>query len=132
MKTKILTALLVIFAAAGLHAVSAQSAQTLRVRVNQEKKTVRGNLTLRFASLVEDSRCPTDVNCVWAGSAKIRVKIRKGRGVWKTFELNTGQEPQAVKFEGFEIKLVDLDPRPATNVRINRNAYTARFEISRI
>ena len=131
MKTKWILALLVMFAFGSLSAVAAQSSQSLKVQIKQQKKISRGNLTIHFAELIEDSRCPTDTNCIWAGNAKIQIKIRKASGAWKTFELNTGLEPQAVIFEGYEIKLFDLDPKPATNIRINRNGYTARFEIRR-
>ena len=30
-----------------------------------------GNLQIRFIGVPEDSRCPLDVECVWAGNAKI-------------------------------------------------------------
>jgi hypothetical protein len=132
MKKKLIIALLVLLSFGSLQTAQAQSAQNLRIQVNQQKKIPRGNLTVHFVSLLEDSRCPTDTNCIWAGNAKIQVKLRKARGAWQTFEMNTGAEPQTVTFEGYEFRLVDLDPKPATNVRINRNGYTARLEIGKV
>ena|SRR5688572_19623922 len=38
--------------------------------------TVRGTATrITFKSVREDSRCPIDVTCVWAGDAKIEIAI---------------------------------------------------------
>ena len=38
--------------------------------------TVRGTVTrITFKQVREDSRCPVDVTCVWAGDAKIEVVI---------------------------------------------------------
>lgn len=36
--------------------------------------------TVRPIAIVEDSRCPADVTCVWAGRVVIRAEIGTGRG----------------------------------------------------
>ena len=113
-------------------AAPAQTVSQVKVRVNQQKALARQNLKIRFVTLVEDSRCPVDTNCVWAGNAKIEIRVTGRRGQTRVFELNTGAGPQSVTFAGYEIKLEDLDPRPATNVRINRNAYTATLAVRKI
>lgn len=39
-------------------------------------ETIRvGNLTVRPLAVVEDSRCPSNVTCVWAGRVVVRVRI---------------------------------------------------------
>lgn len=112
--------------------VEAQTAPQASVRVGKEKKVARTNLKIKFVKLVEDSRCPTDANCIWAGSAKIQIKVTGKRGASKTFEINTGIAPQTATFEGYEIKLTDLTPKPATNIRINPEGYTASFEVKKM
>jgi hypothetical protein len=32
--------------------------------------------TITFSNVVEDSRCPSDVTCVWAGQAKVLITIK--------------------------------------------------------
>jgi len=110
----------------------AQTNQRITVLVNQQKTIAKNKLTIQFVSLVEDSRCPTDTKCVWAGNAKIKIKISKANGAAKTFELNTNLKPRAVFYAGYEIKLTELNPKPATNIRINRNGYMATFAVSRL
>jgi len=112
--------------------VSAQGNGTLKVRVNQQKTHARSKLKISFVSLVEDSRCPVGAKCVWAGNAKIQVKITDSRGRSETFEMNTNMGAQGASFGGYAVNLVEVTPRPATNIRINRNAYTATFEISKL
>ena len=44
-------------------------------------QTVRvGGPTVRPIAIVEDSRCPTDVVCVWAGRVIVRVEVGTGQG----------------------------------------------------
>jgi hypothetical protein len=109
-----------------------QTHQKITVRVNQQKTLAKSKLTIRFASLVEDSRCPTDSQCIQAGNAKITIQLSKSVGsAAKTFEINTNSKQQTVSYGGYNIKFIDLTPKPATNIRINRNAFMATFLVSK-
>lgn len=108
----------------------AQIPQQITVRLNKQTKASRSKLTIKFVS-VEDSRCPQDANCIWAGNAKVTVKVTNSKGKSQTFDLNTNLPPQAVKFEGYEIKLVDVTPYPRTNIRIDKSGYTATISVKR-
>ncbi len=112
--------------------VNAQTKQQVKVLINRQKALPGSKLTIKFASLVEDSRCPTDTNCIDAGNARITIKVSKSNGAAQTFELNTNSAPQFVTFAGYRIKLTALNPEPATNIRINRNGYTATFVVSKL
>ena len=110
----------------------AQKSQTLEVRVNQQKSLARNNLKIKFVSLIEDSRCPEGVRCVWAGNAKIQVRITDSRGRSETFEMNTNMGAKGASFGGYAVNLINLEPQLRANVRINRNAYTATFSINKL
>ena len=112
--------------------LQAQTNQKFTVQINRQKTVLKNKLTIKFVSLVEDSRCPTDARCIQAGNAKIQITVGKPRGASETFELNTNDQPQTVSFAGYEIKLVDLNPKPASNIRINRNGYTATFTVNQL
>lgn len=130
MKTTISTLILTLVFGS-FNFVSARTNQQIKVLINRQKVVPGSKLTIKFASLVEDSRCPTDTNCIQAGNAKIKITVSKTKGDSKTFELNTNGESQSVNFAGYEIKLVGLNPQPATNIRINRNGYTATFIVTK-
>ncbi len=123
--------LIAIFVFGAFAQTHAQTNQEFKLLINKQKIVTKDKLTIKFVSLVEDSRCPTDTNCIWAGNAKINIKVTNKKGASKTLELNTGLEPQIISFAGYEIKLVNLTPAPATNIRINRNGYTATFLVSK-
>ncbi len=111
--------------------VSARTKQQVKVLINRQKAVPGSKLTIKFASLVEDSRCPVETNCIDAGNAQIMIKVSKSNGAAQTFELNTNSAPQSVIFAGYKIKLTDLNLEPATNIRINRNGYTATLVVSK-
>lgn len=50
-------------------------------------------ITVRPERVVEDSRCPANADCVWAGRVVLRATVRGGR--WKrTFDLTPGKPVQ--------------------------------------
>ena len=105
---------------------------SVSVQVHKEKAVPRTGLRIGFLEMVEDSRCPTDTNCVWAGNAKVRIQVSNGRNSPKTFELNTLSAPQIVTYNGYEIKFVGLTPQPRSNIRIDRNGYVATLEVRKL
>ena len=124
----LITGLLLVFAFISVDASSAaRKAETLKVQVNHEKRFAKSKLKVKFVELVEDSRCPVDTNCIWAGNAKIKIRVsRNGRS--HDLTLDTNGPNQTVNAEGYSIKLVGLTPAPRSNIRINRNGYVATLE----
>jgi hypothetical protein len=131
MRTLFLSLILtLIFGGAALTA-NAQSAQQVSVRINNQKSVMRDRLRIKFVA-VEDSRCPADANCIWAGNAKVTIRVTNRRGQSRTFDLNTNLPGKSARFDGYEIKLGNVSPYPRSNIRINRNGYTASFTITKI
>lgn len=114
------------------HASAQTNSQTITTRVGKQKKASRSKITVKFVELIEDSRCPEGTQCVWAGNAKIKVTVSKNGSQPMTFEANTNNGAKGETYEGYAISLTNLTPTPASNVRINRNAYTATFSITRL
>jgi hypothetical protein len=122
--------LTLIFGSAALTA-NAQSQQQVSVRINNQKSVMRDRLRIKFVS-VEDSRCPADANCIWAGNAKVTIRVTNRNGKAETFDLNTNTGSKAVNFGGYEISLGSVTPYPRSNIRINRNGYTAKFTVRKL
>ena len=123
----LIVSLMMLLALGVLPATAAKRPETMRVQINKEKRFAKGRLSIRFVELVEDSRCPTDTNCIWAGNAKIRIRVA-GYGRSQELTLDTNGQHQAATAEGYSIKLISLTPAPRSNIRINRNGYVATFE----
>lgn len=82
-----------------------------------QQASIRGeNLGLRFTDVLEDSRCPTAVDCVWMGQARIAVEVQP-RGTEPTtteFTVNAGQATPTANVGRYTIELQALDPYPQT------------------
>lgn len=124
-------ALLLTFVFGGAVAVSAQSTQEITARMNRDVKASRSKIKVKLMA-VEDSRCPKDVDCVWAGNAKVTLKLTSSKGKTKTVEINTNIDAKSIKFEGYELSLGDVNPYPASNIRIDKNGYTAKVVIKKL
>ncbi len=89
------------------------------------------SFTIEFLYVVEDSRCPPDVNCIWAGNAKVKVLLKKGDKPAKEFELNTNLEPKIIELEGLKIQLTSLCDDPEWKSENKSSKYIAGFVIQK-
>lgn len=92
-----------------------------------ESVTLSGH-TFEFVKVIEDSRCPKDVSCVWAGQAKVELAIHLASGEQTTQVIlfNPGlQQPQilAGTTKG-QIVIETLAPYPvSTQPSLEDRAY---------
>jgi hypothetical protein len=87
-------------------------------------------LRIGFDSVIEDSRCPKGVDCIWAGQGKIRIKLSKTNKKPASVELST-QQPNSISYLGYRITLVGLSPYPKAGGTINKKAYVATLVVSK-
>ena len=127
---KVIAGLLFVVLAAGVMPVFAKRSNDVQVQINKEV-TVAGGLKIAFVELVEDSRCPADVQCVWAGNAKIKVRVTKN-GKSQVLDLEMVSRGMKPNYGNYRIKLKALTPELRSNVRINRNAYVATIEVKKV
>ena len=76
---------------------------------------------LRYQRLVSDSRCPPDVQCVWAGDAILAFTWSPASGDAQAFELHTGLEPRSHALgEGRRLVLESLSrgAQPAATLKL--------------
>lgn len=110
---------------------AAQTRDMLTIKVGQQKVDKASGLRIKFVSVVEDSRCPVDVDCIHAGNAKIKVRIT-GQRSSKDFEFNTTIGPKGDMLDGWAIYLEELAPVPRSNKKTNPKHYTAKFKVTRL
>ena len=115
---------------AGVIPAFAKRTNDVQVQINKEV-TATGGLKIGFIELVEDSRCPTDVECVWAGNAKIKVRVTKN-GKSQVLELEMVTKGMRPNFGNYRLTLKALSPELRSNVRINRNGYVATIEVKKV
>ena len=81
-----------------------------------------GRTTVRPVALVEDSRCPRPVACVWAGRVRIDAMVGKARR-----QLVAG-EP--VRVAGSSLLLAEVLPQKQAGVAIAPADYRFRFRFT--
>jgi len=86
-------------------------------------------LRLNFAEVWEDSRCPVDVTCVWAGNGKVVIGIAAGMGPTHALFLNTTLEPLSVVWSGIRVTLLELTPAPHAGIKIPPEDYAVRLKL---
>lgn len=110
----------------------AKEKQEIKMLVGTKKKASRSKLTVKFLSVVEDSRCPEDANCVWAGNAKIKISVKSADQPEEFFELNTNTGATGTTYGRYAVYLTELTPIFNGDPKTSRIAYKATFSISRL
>ncbi len=86
-----------------------------------------GGLTVRPLELLEDSRCPALVRCIWQGRVRIRAEIRDSAGRHSR-ELTLG-EPLPV--DGGMLTLVSVEPPKLAPGETRSAEYRFEFRFER-
>lgn len=85
-------------------------------------------LEVAFLSIEEDSRCPKDVQCIWAG--RIRARFSAGGEEVELSLPGDQQVPNAAIVGSYIITLVAMDPVAiAGERRLDQGVYTATLRV---
>jgi hypothetical protein len=133
---------LVLFVCIGVLVANTHSGYALRtsslgrefnLKVGESTTVKRTGLRIRFAAVENDSRCPSDVTCVWAGNAAVQLQLGTGKRS-KTVTLNTSNSPSfvgEVEYQGYKVKLIGLSPYPRSDRKIAKRDYRATLLVSK-
>lgn len=105
--------------------------EPFELRVGEERQAGDG-LTVRFAAVIGDSRCPRDVTCIWEGDAEIEATVTHGDDS-QALRLHThggdGYPRQAVAF-GYTLELKALEPYPVSTRETAPEDYVATLVLT--
>jgi hypothetical protein len=102
--------------------VSADFGQQFELKLNQSASINSGEVKVNFLRVIEDSRCPSDVDCVWSGQIQVAVSVSVKGSVPKTLSLINRARSKNIstkKFKKYSIEFVKAEPYPK-----NRNQKT--------
>ncbi len=80
-------------------------------------------------SVISDSRCPTGVECVWAGEAIARFKIEKYNELPSFIDLIEGTRDTLIS--GYRFSFLKLLPYPQYGIQVKPEDYKARIVIKK-
>ena len=85
--------------------------------------------SLRFDDLLEDSRCPVDVHCIWEGNARLSLTLLSGQHEEIPFLLDTspnvpgGSSQTRFLYRDHTIFIAQLQPEPRSDVSRSPEDY---------
>jgi len=85
-----------------------------------------GDLNITLNKIVQDSRCPTDVQCIWAGLVETEVTIG-GFTKLETIKISSGKTP--VLFDGYHISISSVTPSAKSGEKISTDEYKVTFHV---
>jgi hypothetical protein len=104
---------------------------TLRVG----ETTLVDNVDIRFTGVLEDSRCPSDVQCIWAGNARAALAVGPRRGTQGPTEqvlLNSYEGDKTGESWGLRLTLVEVTPAPKSTQPIPPESYVVRVKVEAV
>ncbi len=106
------------------------------VKIRFDETVTYADLELRWLE-VSDSRCPTGVNCFWAGEVKVileatRSMVEGNKPVKLQLTLQSRRDPVTTSVSGYVLELLNVDPYPKDKVTPKRSNYVAEIKISAV
>ncbi len=119
--------LAVALAACGRDGSAATLAAPIQLAPGQSALFDAEDLEVKFVGIDSDSRCPTDVTCVWAGEVIVRLTLSKDG---RTKELGI-KATQSMAVEGFAVTVLDVLPVRTTSQPIAPADYRVTLKVTR-
>lgn len=114
-------------------AVSSQSLRTvglgedITLAPGEAIQVTGEKLAVEFIAVTEDSRCPLDATCVWAGEVKVALELRTGAEEAR-LEIVAGQ---AVEHGPWRVHVLQVQPERTSSTPIAAEAYRATLRVER-
>lgn len=104
----------------------------LIIKKGQTQQIEGSNYSISLDSVINDSRCAIEVECIWAGDAIAEFKLLSGNR-FEPFELHSNQSlTNDTTINEIKIDLLDITPYPSTQNPINKDNYEAKVRITAI
>lgn len=113
--------------------VSAQLDEPFELGFGQEASIESEDIAVKFEQVVQDSRCPSDVVCIWQGQATVSVSVQVGNDEPQELSLTLGADASlSAAFGQYSVKLLGLEPYPQSSTQIDPEDYVAAFVVSKV
>lgn len=104
--------------------------------IHSGKSTHYNDVSIKLVKILNDSRCPKNVSCVWAGEATVLVDVFKNEkkiGQKKVVFNHSSRQDNALRVifssETLTITAIDLAPYPIAGKKIEMKDYYLQLDI---
>ena len=106
--------------------------EPFRLEVGEEIRLPSEDLTVHFSGVTGDSRCPTGVNCFWAGDAAVELRLVQGseEAVITVHTHGDRKYPRQAEAFGCTLHLEKLEPHPSSKGKIAPGDYVAELKLT--
>lgn len=111
----------------------ADAADSVRIRVGQT--IIVDDVRIKLSAVESDSRCGTDVVCVWQGDATTLFLVSpnsESASQLDQVRLHTGVEPRAGTAQHYRVELLAVTPAPRSTTTIKQEDYAAWIRVVRM
>ena len=121
----------------------AENSPSLKIALSQQITLADKALTVTFKQIEEDSRCPADAHCIWAGQATISIEVSAPDNPPAILTLTMpGGVPQLspfaaissdnkIVYAGYVIQLIGLEPYPHAKSTAEMSMPIATLKITK-
>jgi uncharacterized protein YodC (DUF2158 family) len=106
----------------------AELGATVTFRVGDSVEIGSTGLRITMTGVPADSRCPTDVVCVWAGDAAVAFAF-SGTASTSAALLHTTLDPKSVIVSGVTVQLLEVTPGNKSGQTIPQGDYRAKVAL---
>jgi hypothetical protein len=108
---------------------TAKLGERITLRPEESRAIEKTPARITFETILSDSRCAVDVQCIRAGEATARFRLDAEPGRTETFTLDTDRNATAV-VEGYRVSLLSVSPAPKSTVRVDPRNYTVELTVA--
>lgn len=115
--------------------VSLSEATDGLINIHFDETVTHDGLELRLLE-INDSRCPTGVNCVWAGEVKAIIEAtdpiaQASKPVEVQLTLQARRRSTTATVFAYELELLSVNPYPKNKVTPERSSHVIEIKISK-
>jgi len=113
-------------------AAVSQDGHRLVLAPKQSEQLLDTGLSVTFETVEEDSRCPVNMTCVWAGDAIVRIRVDARNTKPSLYTLHTSERStREISHAGVLLRLISLAPLPTPDGPPRSDDYRLTLSVQR-
>jgi hypothetical protein len=111
--------------------IEAEFGKEFTLSIGQEANISGGAFKIGFEDVIEDSRCPLNVFCVWEGRANILARVSINETGYRVVLSEPGLADKAMDILLNHALVFHLEPHPQEPDNISKDSYRMRLTVYR-